>query len=327
MKLEQPFVRLPWQFDAERLATELSALDSAPWMPHPSGMAGNDALPLVSRHAENNNDFDGVMAPTKYLDQSPYMQQVLGAVGEVYGRSRLMRLAAGAQVSQHVDFNYHWYSRVRIHVPIITNEQVVFHCGDEAIHMAAGECWIFDSWRHHKVVNDSDIVRTHLVFDTSGSSGFWQTVNKMIAISKDDPEKLNREIATIPFDSSAKTTLRTERFNSAPVMAPGEMAALVDDLLEDVATHGDNSAQIVKRYHQLLHDLVHDWRELWHLHGYQRQGWPQYEQLLERTVKQLDPNPRVLVTSSNQIGINPIIMQRIIRAALRFNDAERFLAI
>jgi len=80
---------------------------------------------------------------------------------------RLMRLNAGCEVSPHVDFNYHWYSRVRIHIPIVTNPQVIFYCGDQQIHMQAGECWIFDSWRRHKVINSSDQDRVHLVIDTA----------------------------------------------------------------------------------------------------------------------------------------------------------------
>ena len=46
---------------------------------------------------------------------------------------------------------------------------------------------------------------------------------------------------------------------------------------------------------------------------------------MQRTRRGLDPNPRVLVTASNSIGINPIINQRILAAALRPRRAAEFV--
>ena len=40
VKLKHPFYRLPFQFDAERLATELEGVDEAEWIPHPQGLDG-----------------------------------------------------------------------------------------------------------------------------------------------------------------------------------------------------------------------------------------------------------------------------------------------
>ena len=87
-----------------------------------------------------------------------------------------MRLAPGASVPQHADINYHWFTRVRLHIPIDYPEEVRFYCGEEAVHMAAGEAWLFDNWRLHRVENPSAHERIHLVADTSGSSSFWQFV-------------------------------------------------------------------------------------------------------------------------------------------------------
>ena len=176
MKLPAEFYRLPYRFDVDRLVEEVAGIPEKSWIPHPDQHRGNTALPLISLYGEDNNLFHGPMMTTPHLARLEYIQQVIGSLGEVYGRSRLMRLEPGCEVPLHTDTNYHWYNRVRIHVPITTTPEVIFHCGDKQTHMAAGECWIFDAWRQHRVVNDSDQTRVHLVFDTAGSSRFWDTV-------------------------------------------------------------------------------------------------------------------------------------------------------
>ena len=108
MELKKPFVRLPFQFDVSRLQEELSQFSDQEWMPHPSGIEGNLAVPLISLHGENNNHFAGNMQATPHLERCPYIQQVMSSFGEVLARSRLMRLNAGTEVRAHVDFNYHW---------------------------------------------------------------------------------------------------------------------------------------------------------------------------------------------------------------------------
>ena len=317
MKLAQPFVRLPYQFDALQLQSEIAKFADDQWMEHPSKLAGNLAIPLISLNGQRNNDFDGPMAATPELLNSEYMQQVMGSFGEVLARSRLMRLDAGAQVSEHVDFNYHWYSRVRIHIPIITNPQVIFHCGDQAIHMRAGECWIFDSWRRHKVINASDQDRVHLVIDTSGSSRFWQTVREMESFGiQDNTPQLQAKISSRHYVPGQQTSIKTERYNIAPVMAPGEFEAIANELISDIESNSENDPQLSTQYKNLLINLAKDWRENWHLHGYEEAGWVKYRELLGRAASQLNPNPRALINGSNQVGLNPIIMQRLIHAAI-----------
>ncbi len=310
MKLDQPFIRLPYQFDAERLALELDNLSHCEWLPHPSGMTGNQALPLVSRDGGSNDDFDGRMKQTGYLADSPYIQQCMHHIDEVYGRSRLMALDPGSEVSRHVDFNYHWLTRVRIHIPVVTNPDVIFYCGDEHVHMEAGSCWIFDSWRHHRVVNGGSERRTHLVLDTAGSSTFWRMVDQALSDGAPAP-------AIVPYDVNASGEIKTERFNTLPVMAPGEMQALVIDIMNDLEANPGNGRTELERLNQTLNELVHDWRAVWSQYGLSREGMATYESLLKRTMRQLPGQPRTLTTRSNDIGATPIVMQRIVRAALR----------
>lgn len=325
MELTHPFIRLPFRFDSEQLKRELAQFDESAWMAHPNRINGNSAIPLVSLHGQDNDDFSGEMLASKHLARCDYIRQVMASFDEVIARSRLMKLAAGAEVTQHVDFNYHWYDRVRIHIPITTAKDVHFHCGDTVVQMQAGECWIFDSWRQHKVLNQSKFDRVHLVIDTAGSSRFWNLVGRMSGFADDfHSAEFEESIRDVAFDNTGNPEIKTERFNVAPVMAPGELEAIARELISDIASNPENNTALVKEYRGLLNDLAKDWRETWLLYGYDEAGIEHYRALLNRTVQRLRPNPRILVTSSNDVGINPIIMQRILRAALNTDQLPRF---
>lgn len=319
MKLSKPFVRLPFAFDAKQLAEELGQFHEHAWMSHPNRIQGNSAIALVSLNGEDNDEFSGRMMPTPHLQKCEYIQQIMANFGEVFARSRLMRLAAQSQVSPHVDFNYHWYSRVRIHIPIITNPDVIFYCGDEKVNMQAGECWIFDSWREHNVINTSTYDRTHLVLDTAGSSRFWDIVAE--AQTKDDNSINLNTLAYVP---DYTPPIKTERFNVSPVMSPGELEALTEDLIDDFSGNPDNDPKVSLEYRNLLLALAKDWREIWSQYGYSAAGLPHYQALLQQTKNRMHQNPRALVTASNKVGVNPIIVQRILRAALFPDQSARF---
>lgn len=324
MKLTRPFIQLPLRFDAGRLAEEAARLPADAWLPHPSGQPGNDAVPLISRDGGANDDFTGPMAATPHLLASEYHQQVMAAFGEVLARSRLMKLQAGNEVGLHVDFNYHWHTRVRVHIPIVTRPEVLFHCGDEQLHMAAGECWLFDNWRRHNVVNASTEDRIHLVIDLAGSSRFWNMVEAMQVLDPAaDRERLRGMLRDVAYEPDRPVQIEAEQFNIAPVMAPGEVDALVAELVRDFSGHAANDAELVRVYQKLLRDFARDWRQIWLCHGSRRQGIPHYQALIGRTSGALHPDRRALVTASNDIGVNPVIMQRILRPALavdRFDD-------
>ena len=319
MELDRPFLKLPFIFDTAVLAGEVEGVLPEQWLPHPSGLPGNTAVPLVAINGEPRDGFDGQMAATEVLRNSPYLMQVVSSFGEVVARSRLMRLAPGAEVQEHVDFNYHWYSRVRIHVPIITEPSVRFFCGQEEVHMAVGEAWLFDSWRRHRVINGSPSDRIHLVIDIAGSARFWRMVRQV----QRRPE--SSEPSRIAFDEQANPSLMTERFSAAPVMAPGEMSAIVTELMADCSANPDNDQAVLEYYHDLLFDLVHDWRNHWSLYGFMAEGFEGYQRLLQKAQGALKPDPRVLVTQSNKVGINPIINQRLLAAALRPSRAKEFV--
>ncbi len=313
MRLSRPFIRLPFRFDADRLAEEVRQFSADRWMAHPSGLPGNSAIALISSGGGDNDSFEGEKKPTPHLGECEYMRQVMASFGQVLSRSRLMKLDARAELNLHVDFNYHWFSRVRIHIPVITHPSVIFHCGRERLNMRPGECWIFDSWRRHRVVNASAEDRIHLVIDTCGSSRFWNMVQ---TVEHSVPSATAANAEFIAFEPGKPAALRTERFASLPVMAPGECTALIEDLIADFAGNADNDPGLVETYAALMRGFASDWRELWLIYGHRPEGLGHYRSLIENTRGRLHPNMRALTVGSNRIGVNAIFAQRVLNAAL-----------
>lgn len=315
MKLDSEFYRLPLKFDVERLKAELGIFNESDWMPHPSGFNGNSFIPLISVDGERNGGFSGRMKPTAALKKCPYIQQIISSFGEVFGRSRLMRLGPNAEVSEHSDINYHWFSRVRIHIPITTVPEVIFYCGDKSVHMAEGETWIFDSWKMHKVTNGADKDRIHLVIDTSGSSDFWDLVEQ-----SDEPHneiyKDERETKFLSFNKSAKINIQTENYNVPIVMSPGEVDYLCLDITKDASDNTNNSPDDLKIFIKHINDFRYNWRSVWSQFGPSEQGWPKYKTLINKLSQSLANFNRPIVLFSNRANAYDILNARVLVSCL-----------
>jgi hypothetical protein len=223
VRLERAFYRLPLRFESARLQCELERLKNARWLGHPTGFAGNSFLPLISVTGGANDDFaiSGPMQPTAALRSSPYLRQVLSALGLPITRCRLMRLEPGAEVPWHDDRNFHWFRRMRFHVPIVTEPEVSFDCGDQTVHMAAGELWTFDNFRRHRVKHGGRLPRIHLVADTKASERSLQFLESSGSPARD-----------VPYDPEREVLPEIEPYEFE-ILQPDELNTLLDQLEYD----------------------------------------------------------------------------------------------
>jgi hypothetical protein len=308
MRLSRPFYRLPVRFDSPRLQQEVLQFPAHAWIEHPNNIAGNSALRLISAGGGENDDVDGVMQPTAHLLRAPYLRQVLASLGVVFSRSRLMKLAPHSEVPEHADINYHWYYRVRIHIPIFTSSSVLFSCGDETVHMAAGEAWIFDNWRRHHVSNAGEEPRIHLVADTAGNSAFWQLVAQGQADAAPHQHR---------YDPTRDVQLLTERTALAPVMAPAEIDLLLHDLRTELTATDDPGAfRRLGQYMGLLEAFRGDWRQLYALHGEHPSGWSQYSALRQQLREASKQIGEGLSMRTNRIAAHKVLEGRVLRVIL-----------
>ena len=324
MKLQVPFIQLPLLFDAAELAREVLAIDESSWMPHPQGFAGNSMLPLVAVNGDPADEtFAGPMQPTPHLRACPYLAQVFASIGATIGRSRLMRLSGQAEVSRHFDQGYYWADRVRVHVPIVTQPTVRFECGDAAINMAAGECWIFDTWRMHRVLNDADDARIHLVIDTVGGSGFWDLAGHGRGHGAAQRDWQPTRVSPAP---GVVADFPLESVNVPAVMSPWEMHALFSQLFGDARPHPE-----LRQVQFLAAQLVRGWRGLWAQYGDGEAGKPHFRAMLDRFRQQALPlsEPLLLVNGGSLLtAMMLLILQSAVndgmqRGAGEYGPADR----
>ena len=274
MKLGVPFLQFPLMFDAATLAAEVQAIDESAWRPHPAGYAGNDALLLVTVGGDPNSDAtSGPMSATEHLRRCPYLMQVLESIGGTWGRSRLMRLSGRAEVTSHVDINYYWRERARVHVPIVTQPTVRFVCGEAEVNMRAGECWIFDTWAEHNVINDHYLSRIHLVADTVGGAGFWEHVRNARPHQAETPGWQPRACPPV---AGYVPELDYEAENFPTVMTPWEIRTHYAFLMGEASPHA-----ALPLIHAALLQFSRHWQALWARYGERPDGWARYRDAIE----------------------------------------------
>lgn len=99
------------------------------------------------------------------------IQPILESIASFYGgegtvlRMLLVRLTEGEVIDPHVDEGMSLLHCHRIHVPIITHEDVAFCVGGEKRHLAAGEIWEINNATVHYVENFSHRARVHMIVD------------------------------------------------------------------------------------------------------------------------------------------------------------------
>lgn len=316
MRLDQAFVCLPITFDAMRLATEVEALPESAWRPHPQGYPGNTALALVAAWGDPMNDQTrGPMLPTPFLAQLPYTRQVMAALGCSIGRSRLMRIDGNGEASLHVDSNYYWATHVRIHVPVITTSEVEFICRNTRVNMGAGECWIFDTWSRHNVINPAPTRRIHLVCDSVGAPQFWDLVDRGHCPERFHPPA-DPSARRVPYRPDDSVEIAFELCNQPVVMSPFEVShwcQFAQDELDRSATL--QSHEIKQHLGALLTWFQRAWLDVWSRKGILVAGHAEYRQLLATLDRELGSFADAM-RFENGVELAQMLRQLIVRSAL-----------
>jgi quercetin dioxygenase-like cupin family protein len=167
-------LKLPHTYDPQGLETDLNQISPDEWVRHFndryyegdwSGVALR-AVEGVSLQLYSDPGKDDVFTDTAVLARCPSLQRALAALDCPVKSARLLKLAAGARIIEHRDYNLSLDDdEVRLHVAITTGPLVDFYLNGERVVMNPGELWYINANLPHKVDNRSDSDRVHLVID------------------------------------------------------------------------------------------------------------------------------------------------------------------
>jgi hypothetical protein len=287
MKLDAPFIRLPYRFDAAAVLAEVMALDDSLWQDHPRGWDGHRAAALVS--ADGGSDltrFDGEMKATEALEKLPAIQHLLSALDTVVGRTMLVRAEPGKEAQRLVDAGSYWHRRVRVVLPIQAGDS---GCSGRSgsppasrfLPARPGWSMAGGAMSHRNPGSEALI---YLVVDTVGSASFWSTVN-----SADRPLDPERESMMSPrqvkLDGAAKA-IETEIIRTSRVMSPWELESLVNGVMQDLRSVVPPDAPHLPKLESALSQFMRQWQGVHARHGEDEAGDAAYKQALEQLVAQ-----------------------------------------
>ncbi len=100
------------------------------------------------------------------LKKCPYLLSIFELFECPVETFRIHSLDPGASISPHNDTGFSFeYGKVRLHVPIQTNDNVDIILEREQIKMREGECWYCNFDKLHEVHNRGNQTRVHLIID------------------------------------------------------------------------------------------------------------------------------------------------------------------
>lgn len=160
-------LQLPFHFDATRILEEMNQFNKEDYydISNPSVVLET----LWSKHLiepVGGPDQIPEFSPNEALKQCPYLLSILDSFQCDKETFRIHTLEAKTTIKPHRDIGFSFeQGKIRIHIPVKTNDQVKIIVNGEHINMRAGECWYCNFDEVHEVQNNSDEARTHLILD------------------------------------------------------------------------------------------------------------------------------------------------------------------
>lgn len=172
--MKTAFLKLPFHFSEEKLLDDLAICKNYNFTSHfnKNDYSGDwTSIALRSQNGEMNNIFALPQNGEKYKDtellqKCTYFKEVINSFECEKESIRLLNLKPGSIIKEHTDYNLGYEDGIfRIHIPIITNEEVHFFIDSKEVKMLPTECWYGNFNLPHSVRNDGKADRIHLVMD------------------------------------------------------------------------------------------------------------------------------------------------------------------
>jgi ribosomal protein S18 acetylase RimI-like enzyme len=167
-------LKLPLEFDAASLQSDLAHLGTENFVPHFNReyyQGDWSAIPFRSVGGRDGHIYPDptagdAFADTPLLARCPGVRRALEMLCCPQKSVRFLRLKAGSVIKEHRDYELGFEDgEVRLHIPVITNPDVEFILAGNRVVMQEGECWYLNVNEPHSVNNRGATDRIHLVVD------------------------------------------------------------------------------------------------------------------------------------------------------------------
>jgi quercetin dioxygenase-like cupin family protein len=160
-------IKLPFKFNSEKIKEELAQFSRSEyddiynpsvtletlWLKHFIEPKGGPNTPVV-------------FYPNEALEKCPYLLSIFKKFQCRVETFRIHALDPGASIKPHTDSGYSFQQgKVRLHIPVQTNDEVKLRLGESYVRMKEGDCWYCDFTVRHEIHNQSDESRIHLILD------------------------------------------------------------------------------------------------------------------------------------------------------------------
>lgn len=160
-------LKLPFQFDTSKIKEELAQFSKSDYSDIYNPSVTLETLWLKHFIVPIGGPDEPIkFVPNNSLKKCPYLLSIFNTFQCEVQTFRIHTLDAGASIKPHIDSGYSFeHGKIRIHIPIQTNDKVEILLENEPVKMKEGECWYCNFNVKHEVHNHSDEARVHLILD------------------------------------------------------------------------------------------------------------------------------------------------------------------
>lgn len=176
LEITKDRVQLPFNFDIEKLSQEAKILCHEDFVYYnviqlrgPAHIV-DSSLPFPPPAKDYADGSWTKWLNTNSLEKSVYLKSIV----EKFQKNtkvtlvRLLRLAPYSDVKEHTDPTLGLTvekSVIRITIPILNNDKMVFNLNKTPVNMKPGECWYLDLTKPHQITNNCNEERINLTID------------------------------------------------------------------------------------------------------------------------------------------------------------------
>lgn len=161
-----------YHYDGQKLLNDLHICQQIDWVNHFNQNDYTGTWSSISLRSISGNELDILATPNATFQDTPtlqkciYFKEIIDSFQCTKEAIRLLSLSPNSFIKEHKDAQSGYEDGFfRIHIPIHTNDKVVFRVNGKLLPMKTGECWYANFNLPHFVSNEGDDDRIHLVID------------------------------------------------------------------------------------------------------------------------------------------------------------------